>query len=136
MTTTFETAKIGDKVWCITSGWGEIHDTGWSDRYPISVEFPDGEFRSYTLGGLYTEYDKTQSLFWGEVVIEAPAKPLPELDVDTKVLVWNNSRAHASNAHFCCFENGKIYTYDNGRTSFTRLLGDGLKGWNHWELAE
>lgn len=72
MTTTFETAKVGDKVWCIRSGWGEIGEVGWSDRYPIYVRFPHGEFKTYTVDGLYDEEDLNQTLFWGEVLVGAP----------------------------------------------------------------
>lgn len=75
MTTTFETSKVGDKVWCIHSGWGEIRGTQWTDRYPISVYFTNGEFKTYTVDGHYAVDDITQSLFWDKVVIEAPVKP-------------------------------------------------------------
>lgn len=75
MTTTFETAKVGDKVWCMKSGWGEIRETDYSSRYPIYVVFSRDEFKTYTAGGLHETDDKVQTLFWGEVVIDAPLKP-------------------------------------------------------------
>jgi hypothetical protein len=79
MITTFETAVVGDKVWSIDSGWGEIRARHGSVTYPLGVYFSNGEYRTYTLGGLYTEYDKTQSLFWDEVKTVAPQKPTPEV---------------------------------------------------------
>lgn len=136
MTTTFETAKVGDKVWCMMSGWGEIRGIDSSKDYPIAVYFAGDDFKTYTVDGLYEADNLNRTLFWDEVVIDAPVKPMPDLQVDAKVLVWNNSKAHAHNAHFCCFEGGKIYTYESGRTSFTKALGDNLNGWNYWELAE
>ena len=135
MTTTLEDAKVGDKVWDTRKGWGVVDETRYSNEYPILVNFGH-DFESYTLEGYYFEDDVNPSLFWDEIVIEAPPKPLPKLAVDTKVLVWNNSRAHAQKAHFCCFEDGKMFTYESGRTSFTKALGDNLKGWYYWELVE
>ena len=135
MTTTFETARIGDKVWCMRSGWGEIRDTHWTNRYPIYVYFPNDEFKLYTADGFYDDDDISQTLFWDEVKIVAPQKPLPELEVDTKVLVWgNNNIKHRG--HFSHFSNGRIYTFDSGSTSFTKLHSNSVTGWPHWELPE
>lgn len=135
MTTTFETAKVGDRVWCMRHGWGEVRETGWSARYPIYVCFPNDEFKTYTAGGLYDEDDVTRSLFWDEVVIEAPVKPLPDLEVDTKVLVWVNPNKK-NRRHFSHFRAGRIWTFDSGSTSFTKLHAESTTGWPHWELAE
>lgn len=134
MTTTFEDAKIGDLAWDIRSGWGEIRDAGSHDRYSISVYFPNDEFKTYTAGGLYAENDITQSLFWDEVVIEAPAKPVPVLQVDARVLVWNGGigkyKRHFSHHGF----NGAIVCFNGGLTSW---FGDkNLEEWANWELAE
>ena len=74
MTTTFETAKVGDKVWCIMSGWGEVRGTDAPTDYPIAVYFTSGEFKTYTVDGRYTKDDLNQTLFWGGVVIDAPTK--------------------------------------------------------------
>lgn len=136
MTTTFESAKVGDPVWCMRSGWGDIRDVGSTERYPISVYFPEvDEFNSYTTDGFYDENHITQSLFWDEVVIVAPEKPLPKLEVDTKVLVWTDPNKK-NKRHFSHFNHGRIYTFDSGSTSFTKLHRDSVTGWPHWELAE
>lgn len=71
-TTTFETAKIGDKVWCTKRGWGEVRDTSYSARYPIRVQFQNGEDATYALSGFFDYDDVSQSLFWDEVEIDAP----------------------------------------------------------------
>lgn len=135
--TTFEDAKAGDQLWSVEFGWGEVVSRDNVSK-SFTVEFNGDEFETYCFKGSRKRplREKMQTLFWDEVVIEAPTKPLPDLPVDTKVLVWNNSKAHARNAHFCCFEDGRIFTYESGRTSFTKTLGDNLKGWNYWELAE
>ena len=74
-TTTFETAKVGDRVWCILSGWGEVRGIDSSKAYPIAVYFTRDEFKTYTVNGLYLDGDLNQTLFWDEVVIDAPLKP-------------------------------------------------------------
>lgn len=143
MTTTFETAKVGDRVWCMMRGWGEVREVreggyervgGSTNSYPIDVSFPSGECETYTLGGLYNDDDITQTLFWDEVVIEAPQKPLPELEVDTKVWVWIHEDEKFPR-HFAGWsdDGASIIAYDNGATSWTTI---GSSPWSHWELAE
>lgn len=132
MTTTFETAKVGDKVWCMKSGWGKISRI--DDRnYPIAVSFPNDEFKTYTLGGFYDNDDITQSLFWDEIVIEAPPKPLPDLQVDTKVYVWSNADGLKLKRHFSHFKNGNCHTFSGGLSSWT---GESTTSWDNWELVE
>lgn len=135
MTTTFETAKVGDRVWCIRHGWGEIRELDSSKDYPIHVRFQgDGGFTTYTTCGLYTVDDVTRTLFWDEVVIDAPVKPVPQLEVDAKVVVWNDGRDRFSR-HFSYFsKDGVLHTFSHGKTSFT---GAGhTTPWDNWELAE
>ena len=134
--TTFETAKVGDRVWCIRRGGGEILETGCSDDYPIYVSFEGGDSATYTICGLFSNNDVTRSLFWDEVVIVAPVKPIPELEVDAKVLVWV-SPEHKHRRHFSHFSNnGDINTFDAGSTSFSRLHAASVTTWPFWEVAE
>lgn len=135
MTTTFETAKNGDRVWCLRLGWGEIRDTAWSARYPIYVTFPSGEFSTFTAGGLHCEEDISQTLFWDEVKIKAPQKPLPDLAVDTKVIVWVRP-GETFKRHFSHFEDDQIITFDCGKTSFTTSGEYDETAWPNWEIAE
>ena len=132
MTTTFEDAKVGDRVWDIRSGWGEVRGTNSSVSYPIAVYFQSEEFKTYTVGGLYDEDDIIQSLFWDEVVIEAPVKPLPVLQVDTKVIVWDSSTPKTKRyfSHFS--SSGEMMCFIYGMTSWTTTV---TAGWDSWELA-
>ena len=131
--TTFETAQVGDRVWCMGSGWGEIRDTSRSERYPIYVCFQNGDCETYTLGGFYD--GKTRYLFWDEVVIEAPEKPMPSLAVDAKILVWDVPE-ETHKRHFSHFdEYGYIYAFTDGKTSFTSRSTEVSK-WIDWDFAE
>jgi hypothetical protein len=76
MTTTFESAKVGDEVFSPTFGWGVIEAIDLSSGRPIRVHFfIFGDTNYYSLKGWYTDLP-IQSLFWGEVVIDAPVKPV------------------------------------------------------------
>ena len=134
-TTTFETAKVGDRVWSLQFGWGKIskiNDYSCYSSYPIDVEFDSGGFIMFTLDGRLYKNHVMQSLFWDEVVIEVPTKPLPDLPVDAKVVVWDNG-GQKFKRHFSHFENGTLYAFDDGRTSWA---GGATSPWRNWELAE
>lgn len=134
-TTTFETAKVGDRVWSITNGWGKVIRIDHGFDYPLIVKNDVGWCNSYTFCGYFIKAHAMQILFWDEVKIEAPQKPLPELEVDTKVLVWKNPN-EKHKRHFSHFKNGTIYTFDSGATSFSKLHENSITPWSYWELAE
>jgi hypothetical protein len=75
-TTTFETAKVGDRVFSHTFGWGTVDEIIEDSSYPIQVLFHDN-CDSFTIEGFYYKDKPIQCLFWNECTIEAPAKPLP-----------------------------------------------------------
>ena len=135
----FSNAKVGDKVWDIRIGWGTIidnHSKGNKD-YPICVQFEaTGANEYYTACGKYYSEDINPSLFWDEIKFDVPKKPLPKLEVDTKVIVWNNYNSTKYHRHFHSFnKNGVIVTWGNGKTSFTASKSD-WSTWDNWELYE
>lgn len=131
-TTTFETAKVGDKVWSIEYGWGVIQSTSHTYTNPILVRFAEDDYMSFKLSGSQFHEYRHQTLFWDEIKFEAPQKPLPDLEVDAKVLVW--SRHNKVKRHFSHFdEEGRICAFDHGRSSFTTK---DYTAWPNWELAE
>jgi hypothetical protein len=77
-TTTFEDAKISDKVYSVAFGWGEIICTDGFEHYPIGVRFQNVviDTHYFTLDGCYYTDNPIQSLFWDEVHIKAPVKPI------------------------------------------------------------
>lgn len=135
MTTTFEAAQVGDRVWSIERGWGVIQSLGGGETYPIIVEFQNERSLSYTLGGKRLITHDRQTIFWDEIEIEAPQKPLPNLEVDAKVLVWNDP-SDKHNRHFSHFGVGCIWTFKYGCTSFTSEHISATTAWSYWELAE
>ena len=129
--TTFENAKIDDKVWCLYfEEWSTITNINMGYKYPIQTEL-----NSYTIDGRMN-IKRGRTLFWGEVLITPPEKPLPKLEVDTKVLVWDSVTKVKLHRHFSHFEkNGKIVTFAEGRTSWSQ--GDkSVVDWEYWELPK
>ena len=131
MTTTFETAQVGDKVWCILYGWQTIIDTQHNVNYPILTRKG-----SYTIDGRYYS-NNGRTLFWDEVIITPPEKPLPKLQVDTKVLVWDDPNEEPTRGYFSHFEkNGNIVIFSGGGTSWSKFNADvPTVLWQHWELV-
>lgn len=131
--TTFETAKVDDKVFDIKHGWGLISKVFPKNMRPITVQFRCTN-RSYMFNGKYSETDRNQVLFWDEVIITPPSKPLPKLEVDTKVLVWEHG-SYKIKAHFSHFDSdNKICVFSLGKTSWTK--DNNTQAWTFWELAK
>lgn len=130
----FADIKVGDKVWDIIRGWGVVTTLMVCPTYPIKVEFEHG-VGTYTRDGYSILEDVNPSLFWDEIKIEAPQKPVPLLEVDTKVVVWLPNIGMKIYRHFSHFdEYGFLYVFIDGRTSFT---SDGTTHrYDNWELAE
>ena len=130
--TTFENAKVGDRVYHYKYGWSTITNIKKESNYPITIDY---DF-SFTYAGFADKSDKNRTLFWDEVIITPPGKPLPKLEVDTKVLVWDSEKKVKLHRHFSHFEkNGKIVTFAEGRTSWSQ--GDkSVVDWEYWELAK
>jgi hypothetical protein len=70
-TATFETAKVGDRVFSHTFGCGEIDYVNVSsDFYPIHVRFfHTNETKGFTLEGYFYSDLPIQSLFWDDVTV-------------------------------------------------------------------
>ena len=127
--TTFETAKVGDRVWCLYyNKWLTITNIRKEDAYPIKTEL-----NSYTLDGRLNT-DIIRTLFWDEVIITPPEKPLPKLEVDTKVLVWDSNSHIKYKRYFSHFDsNSTIHVFNSGTTSWNNTQ---TVEYRNWELAK
>ena len=129
--TTLETAKVGDKVWCLYyNKWFTITNIRKEDAYPIKTEI-----NRYTLDGRLDTHS-SRMLFWDEIVITPPEKPLPKLEVDTKILVQNTLSSEPLRRYFSHFEkNGQIAAFAEGVTSWS-VHDKPTIVWEYWKLAE
>ena len=133
----FTNAEVGDRVWDMKYKHGVIISTNCTREAPLCVKFDSGHIKHYTIDGLlvYNSWysNNIQTLFWQEFEIpkEAFVKPMPQLEVDTKVLVWGlgTQKLKRYLSHFDKF--GTIWTFDNGKTSWS---GDAVTPWTNWEL--
>ena len=128
MTTTFETAAVGDTVWDVEHGWGTVRAIHPDTPWPVRVKF-ERSTKSYTWDGR-DDLHEPRTLYWDELVI--PTKPLPKLKVDTLVRVWDKDRSLAKLRYFSHFEGTKIFTYCHGATSVTT---DVTNTWENWEVV-
>ena len=137
MTTTFENAKVGDRVFdYVNQEWGIIIEVRKHDVYPIVVEY--GKIiTTYTIGGKLYKENPTQRLFWDEVPpIVAPSKPMEVPPVDTLVRVWyGDDKLGASKFRYSTGKviNGRITCWYGGATSNT-TDGDETS-WPAWEIV-
>lgn len=130
----FADVRVGDKVWDIRRGWGVVYELDYPSDQPIGVDFGH-DYDTYTLEGYYSEDDVNPTLFWKEIELpELPPAPLPKLEVDTKVIVWEDVGTELKR-HFSHFsKDGVLHTFDNGKTSFTNEGNYSV--WVNWKLAE
>ena len=135
----FTNAEVGDKVLDMKYKHGVIISTNYTRETPLCVKFDSGHNKHYTIDGLLIynngESINIQTLFWQEFIIpkEAFVKPMPQLEVDTKVLVWETGKQKLRR-YFSHFDNfGRIWTFGIGSTSWS---GDSVTPWTNWELYE
>ena len=74
-----------------------------------------------------------------EAVIMSWAKPVDwsKVEVDTKILVSCTEHGFWDRRHFAKYENGKVYAWANGKTSFSSQNdNDNITHWEFAKLAE
>jgi hypothetical protein len=103
-------------------------------NYPIALDSD----KTFTYSG-QSIIGKAQILFWDEIEIIAPKKPLPNLEIDTPVIVRNYEDGETFNRYFSHFTpNGKIACFYRGSTSWSKPKAKHTETseWDFWELAE
>lgn len=130
----FKDIKKGDRVWSIRKGWGTVLNINIGSTFPIVVRFDCMVSASYTKDGKINSEDLFPAIFWGEFKVpeEVLKRPLPKLEVDTKVLVWDNDDKDKKKRHFSHFDKfGRVHCFTEGRSSWS---GCTTNFWNNWEL--
>jgi len=130
--------KIGDRVFSYTlQRWGIVEEEEKTYTPNIVVVRFDGlkDIRIYTEDGRLFDEDKAPDLFYNEVKIRPPLKPLPDLNVDDRVIVWNDPNFKYAR-HFAGWENGMITCFHYGKTSWTAAHVEGSCTWENWEIVK
>lgn len=100
--------KVGDKVWSVSHGWGEVERVFNSGYYPVSVMFGGVEI-SYTSGG--SEYKgRNRSLFFGEVEIPKSVLERPKWRAD-----YHTDYYYITSAGQVCLTQEDSLSSDSGR---------------------
>ena len=73
---------------------------------------------------------------WSEQEYVEPPVDWSKVPVDTKVFIRDSDSQPWRPRYFAKFENGKIYTWNDGRSSFTSLEPRATSWWNQGKLAE
>ena len=92
----------------------------------------DGGSTSWTSRGNVTEW-KYAKLAEDEKECKEPEVDWSEVEVGTPILVKHDECDKWSYRYFAKYENGVVYAWDCGRTSWT---GDGVTEWKYAKLAE
>ena len=134
----FRDAKVGDKVWSYRVGWLTIRSIVYSPFPEYTIEAIDsiGLITSYTTEGKERICDIHPTLFWNEFEIpnEAFKKPLPKLEKDDLVWVWNKEDDKCIRFFSHYNPNGSIAVFCSGYDSTASFnLTD---NWDNWELYE
>lgn len=135
MTTTFEDAKVGDRVYSLVVGrFLEIVDINRHSNYPIRLA---GNYactysgRHYCAGG-------DQTYFWGKPDIIAPNKPLIIPPVDTLVEVENTQTVRSVKRYSAgrlAPDGISLLCWSEGRTSITASSEYDTTPWKVWRVA-
>ena len=129
----FKNAKIGDRLYSMEDGWGVLEDI--TDRdHPLTIQF-DSRSESFTLEGRRCAGSKNPTIFWDKIEFKIPKKrQLPNLKVDTKVIVWDTEGEPKKRRYFKEFnKDGKITCFVKGATSWAT---SNTVEWKYWELVE
>lgn len=73
---------------------------------------------------------------WLEEEYEEPEVDWSKVEVDTPILVRNTDNEEWHKRYFARYENGTIYAWVNGRTSWAAIDNDDVTNWRYAKLAE
>ena len=132
----FSNAKVGDKVFDILYGEGVIYNIDHTS-HPIRVEF-DLTFESYLEDGRLSRKSNIPTLYHCKFDIQIPEEAykqlLPDIAVDTPIIVWDNENRKVRRYFKCWSHNGKPITFFGGQTSFTS--NGSISEWDNYEIVE
>jgi len=127
---TFENAKVGDKVWYVAKGWGEIKSVNSNScSYPIAVTFDIHDTESFTSEGKSWIADTYPTLFWEEQKLDHNTKRKVEIDwlkvpMNTPVIVNNGYKRV-----FLCYLPNAVYKFICLLDNENQLNSKGTSSW-------
>lgn len=146
MTTTFENAKVGDRVYSLLHG-KFLEIVRIDDKYILPIVLQDGSTQRHCALNGEAENSKAlgQIYFWDKPTIIAPSKPKPKREappIDTLVEVFYGTSKWQKRYSAGSFDrNGWLDCWRNGATSKTASdiygLGENcVYSFAEWRIAE
>lgn len=89
--------------------------------------------KSDNCGGISCYKCRMLQTIWLMEEYEEPETDWSKVEVDTPILVRHSKDEEWEKRHFAKYENGDVYAWDNGRTSWT--VANEIK-WKYAKLAE
>ena len=89
---------------------------------------------SSNCGGIDCYNCQLRQMIWLLEEYEEPEVNWSEVEVDTPILVRDNKNTEWIRRHFAKYEDGVIYTWDGGSTSWTSR--GNVTEWKHAKLAD
>ena len=86
-----------------------------------------------TCAGIYCSDCAKRQLLWFLKEYEEPEVDWSQVEVDTPILVKYSELTNWKKRHFAKYENGIIYAWNNGETSWTTVA---MTDWKYAKLAE
>jgi putative SOS response-associated peptidase YedK len=96
----------------------------------VTVRVGDVDYQ-YTPSGKRCEYDKRPTLFVAPFEWPEQEQPLPDLAVDTPVMVRVRGDRPWQRRHFCRWEHGRCVTFTDGFSSWSTKT---ICRWDEWRL--
>jgi hypothetical protein len=94
MTTTFENARVGDKVWDFIYGFGEVEHIESKSTFPLKIRFSDNSGYTFTLKG-QNLIGIPQTLFWDKIKFKTPTQP-------PRMKLVHDYGVYLTNLGMCC----------------------------------
>ena len=111
-----------------------LNDLGRTESYCVGIECDNCQLSIQNNGTNYS--CRELEILYPEKAIEIVMNYEPKVDwtkvpVDTKILVRDYEEENWTKRHFAKYEDGKIYVYDGGKTSFTT---NSVSSWRYGKL--
>lgn len=90
-------------------------------------------------GSMSCDKCRMQQMIWLLEEYEEPKEPevdWSKVEVDTPILVRESVNGEWQKRHFAKYEDGVVYTWSGGYTSWTTTYADTMMAWKYAKLAE
>jgi len=126
--------QVDDRVFDMQYGEGTVTESAGTVSYPITVCFLDNRVETYTVEGRILNSFAMPTLYFEKpYIVDTEPCRLPDLAVDTPVLVKHSACDKWRKRYFKCWFGGRCVTWDGGGTAWSAMTST---SWTRWKLPE